>query len=352
MDPPEPSLQVAKPPTRRDTTQPLKKAGERKPGSFAHLPVQQEQQVEWALPQRRVKSIAQRSKGVSLRQPPISRRKTPAMPLNERPSNDGGKRALSRVQAMVPGYPGRTRPVKLLAPPAGKINPKLPKEVRGSTAKPPLLLSPAKSSRASRSRGVPFPARPLDVNGARSRPVYVFHDLEGRAKVPDGLRRQEQRKTADVLADMRGLTKAPVASKFDPFPQPSNLASGVGASGLGFETTPVPDRKWKKQQEARSSFPALEHLSQLYDENEPKKDLYFPEPEQILAMQRVAAMCVFVVSVAMLLFTGYYILWLRDAASLSSHAPFPPGQTDSDDSFPVLPFMFSTEKLATTDSAE
>ncbi|KAL1486247.1 hypothetical protein MTO96_031467 [Rhipicephalus appendiculatus] len=234
--------------------------------------------------------------------------------------------------------------------PGGKINPNILKEVRGSTAKPPVLLSPAKSSRASRSRGVSLPTKPADVNGAKSRPIYVVYNLQGQDRVPDDLRRPEQPKAVDILADMRGLTKSSVPHKFHPFRQPSNTVDGIGDSGLGFETTSVPDIG--KKQRSRSSFPALEHLSQLYDENEPKQDLYFPEPGQILAMQRVAVMCIFVVAVALALFAGYYLLWLRDATSLSSHATILPDQTDQNDSFSVFPLTFSAEKMVTPDSVE
>ncbi|KAL3198076.1 hypothetical protein MRX96_044509 [Rhipicephalus microplus] len=65
-------------------------------------PVQQEQQVEAAPPQQRGKSIAERSKKVSLRHPPLLRRCTQAMPVNDRPLCGGEKRA----QAMAPGYAG------------------------------------------------------------------------------------------------------------------------------------------------------------------------------------------------------------------------------------------------------
>ncbi|KAH8027726.1 hypothetical protein HPB51_007508 [Rhipicephalus microplus] len=398
-------------------------------------PVQQEQQVEAAPPQQRGKSIAERSKKVSLRHPPLLRRCTQAMPVNDRPLCGSEKRA----QAMAPGYagsvstsgkpagpssgkptretknvylqpnaddrgpkpfvtlkeqegivqnpvipdatsrrwsryPGRgnegaaqgadikstpkkipsnhcrhrsqavaraldlqpwsaprkeaaalplpraaypaklygvkkgmpTRPkpgtpirsadFSLLvdeadeptSTPGRKTNQNVTKEVRGSIAKPPLLFPSARPSRASPSRGVFLPVKPTNVNGAMYRPI---HDLKERATVPHDSRRQDQSKTVDVLADMRGLTKASVVSKFDPFRQPSILVSGVGASGLGLETTPVPRcNRIKQLQQARSSFPALKHLSRLYDHNEPKQPLYFPEAERIIAMQRVATL--------------------------------------------------------------
>ncbi|KAL3198075.1 hypothetical protein MRX96_044508 [Rhipicephalus microplus] len=81
--------------------------------------------------------------------------------------------------------------------------------------------APARPSRASPSRGVFLPVKPTNVNGAMYRPI---HDLKERATVPHDSRRQDQSKTVDVLADMRGLTKASVVSKFDPFRQPSNFS--------------------------------------------------------------------------------------------------------------------------------
>ncbi|KAH6925259.1 hypothetical protein HPB50_003126 [Hyalomma asiaticum] len=95
------------------------------------------------------------------------------------------------------------------------------------------------------------------------------------------------------------------------------------------------------------------HSLELY-ENEPKQALYFPEPEQILAMQKLAAMCVFVVVVATALFAGYFILWLHKGTTLTPHAPPPPGHptTDNNDPFTVFPLTFSTEALVAPDSEE
>lgn len=211
-----------------------------------------------------------------------------------------------------------------------------PRGSRAGAIKP--SLSSPKYAKGEAPRTVNFPARP-----AAGLDKPALRPCTGRPsqQQPPGANAAD-----DILADLRGMTKAPGLPGFDPFRPPSNLEGSVGASGFGFPTTAValPKRTNLKR---LSSYPGMIHYSEEAA-IAPKRPGMFSDRDEILLLQRIAALCVFLVAIAMALFFGYYML----SANQNSTPSVPPRTSrhggDFNTSIQILPMNFRIEDNAPT----
>ncbi|KAK8762444.1 hypothetical protein V5799_026293 [Amblyomma americanum] len=184
----------------------------------------------------------------------------------------------------------------------------------------PTLVSPLAVLKGRRSRAVSFPAKPVYIK-ERTRSTRLL-DYEEPGWQPyhfgagwEPLRRQrpEAAESDDILADLRGMTKLAAGPRFDPFQRQSKCEAGSPA-GAGTMTPTIASLRYK--QKRMSSIPGFRYpLAPA-----PKRTLIFPEREQSLAMERVAGLCVLVVTAAAVLFLVYYMLRADDTRRPTSYA--------------------------------
>ncbi|KAL1477136.1 hypothetical protein MTO96_035989 [Rhipicephalus appendiculatus] len=150
----------------------------------------------------------------------------------------------------------------------------------------------------------------------------------------------------DILAAVLVPQRPPVAPNFDPFRRPSKQEDRVLDSIAGTQSATIQSQKYcKKKKEKRKSMSSVPGLKPFTEDALNGKNI-FSEREDILALQKVAGLCLFIIILSSALFLGYYLTWINERSRTSSFAPsLHNASHDQNDSLITLPVTIAAEAV-------
>ncbi|KAL1476334.1 hypothetical protein MTO96_018690 [Rhipicephalus appendiculatus] len=150
----------------------------------------------------------------------------------------------------------------------------------------------------------------------------------------------------DILAALLVPQRPPAAPNFDPFRRPSKQEDRVLESIAGTRSATIQSQKYCKQKkEKRKSMSSVPGLKP-FTEDAPNGKQIFSEREDILALQKVAGLCLFIIILSSALFLGYYLTWINERSRTSSFAPsLHNASHDQNDSLITLPVTIAAEAV-------